>query len=259
MSGGADTLAAIGRGRYRRSVSLATLVTLSLVVVAPSSGGGPEEGPAAAAVGGAAVGPDGPVPPHVLWRDYVRIEKPRSRGHGLLIAAGATFGVGALIQLGDLAFADNGGLGVMERVFIGPAMILAPLGGLMRGRYDAYMDASIGRRPRKAIVPIAVGLTVAAIGAVGGLTNEAFWWQCNIGESGPYFSAGPISEAGFDCRTTLSRIALDSSALLVSGGLGLSAWGFKYRRDTRAYSRAVFAVVPRVRVGELGVGLMGRF
>lgn len=242
-------------------VSPATLVTLSLVVAAPSPGEGPARDPASETIGGVAVSPEGPIPAHVLWRDYVRVEPPKQRGHGLMIAAGVAFGVGAIYQLGDLALCGNCATGVAERVLIGPAMILAPIGGYMRGRYDAYVDASIGRRPRKAVLPLAIGMTMAAIGAVAGLTNEVFWWQCAVGETGPYHTPAPINTQfeGPECRTTLARLTLDGSALLVSGGLGLGMWGLKYRRDTRAYERAVFAVLPRARPGELGVGLMGRF
>ncbi|MEZ4449315.1 MAG: hypothetical protein R3B09_07535 [Nannocystaceae bacterium] len=243
-------------------MSLATALTLSLLMVAPSAGGiaeGIAEGPARSE--GAAIGPDGPVPVTVLWRDYVRVERPRSRGRGLLIATGATFGVGVLVQLGNLAFAQDRGVGVVERAFFASTMVLAPIGGFVRGRYDAYTDRSLGRTMRRPTGMIALGFTMAGLGAIGGLLNEAFWWPCVVGETGPYYQPGPINQVavGPQCHNTLSRAALDGATLLVAGGLGLATWGLKYRHDARAYERAVLAVVPRVRAGEVGLGVTGRF
>ncbi|MCB9566142.1 MAG: hypothetical protein H6710_02815 [Myxococcales bacterium] len=208
-----------------------------------------------------AVGPEGPVPAWQLWQDYVRVERPRYRGTGLFIAAGATFGAGVLAQLVDVAFNDGEGSGFVDRFFIAPSMILAPLAGHFRGRYDAYMDASIGRRPRPARAFVAAGFALAALGAAGGLVNEGLWWQCWIGESGPYYREPPpdVFVAPRSCRSGLARGVLDASALMVSGGMAMALWGVKYRRDMRAYERAVFAVVPRVQQGQLGLGVVGSF
>lgn len=208
-----------------------------------------------------AVGPDGPVPAAVLWNDYVRVQRPRGAGKGLFIAAGAAFGVGLVAQLADVAFNEGQGSGFVDRVFLGPAMILAPIGGYIRGRHDAFMDASIGRKRRPARAILGAGFALAAVGAVAGLANEALWWQCWIGETGPYYKEPPpdVFVAPRSCRSGLARGVLDASALMVGSGLAMALWGVKYRRDSRAYERAAFAVVPRLQQGQVGLGIVGSF
>ncbi|MEZ4384656.1 MAG: hypothetical protein R3A79_25225 [Nannocystaceae bacterium] len=208
-----------------------------------------------------AVGPDGPVPAWVLWRDYVRVKRPKRRGTGLLIAAGATYGVGVFAQLIDIAFNDGLGSGFVDRMWIGPSMVLAPIGGYLRGRDDAFVDASVGRRRKGAKGLMAAGLALAGVGAIAGLANEAMWWQCWISGDGPYYIEPPpeVFVPQTVCRSGAARLVLDASALLVGGGLAMGLWGLKYRKDARAYERAVLAVVPRVQTTQVGIGLVGSF
>lgn len=202
------------------------------------------------------------VPAWVLWRDYVRVEPPANDGKMLLIVAAVGFGVGGLFQLGDMALNDNGSTGLVERVFMGSAMILAPIGAHQRGRYDAFMDTAIGRRRRATTPWIGSGLALAGIGAASGIANEVLWWRCQVGETGPYVIEPPdpnLFSPGEPCRSTISRLILDGSALMVASGLAMAMWGIRYRRDMRSYERAVIAVVPGVGVDRLGIGLAGRF
>ncbi|MCA9660307.1 MAG: hypothetical protein KC486_18335 [Myxococcales bacterium] len=242
-------------------MSWAAAFSLVVAVAAPEV-----EGPVAPAeestisLAADAEGPDGPVPAWVLWRDYVRVKRPKTRGTGLMIAAGATYGVGILAQLADIAFNDGLGSGFVDRLFIGPAMILAPIGGYLRGRDDAFVDASLGRR-RKVKGLMAAGLTLAGIGAIAGLANEGMWWQCWISGEGPYYIEPPpdVFVPQTVCRSGVARLALDASALLVGGGLAMGLWGLKYRKDSRSYERAVLAVVPRVQTTQVGLGIVGSF
>jgi hypothetical protein len=203
------------------------------------------------------------IPAWLLWRDYVKVAPPQGDGKALFIAAAATFGVGAVIQLSDLALNDNSMSGVTERLFIGPAMILAPIGGALRGRYDAYMDTALGRRTRPTKGMIAAGLTLAAVGAIGGVTNEVLWWRCMVGETGPYRQVAPdpdlFTPGSEPCPFSAARLALDGSAMMVSSGLGMALWGLRYRRDMRAYERAVIAAVPTMNSHHFGLALWGRF
>ena len=258
--------------RYREAMPLSLALALALTtgvaqepaldaeeaedgaLVLPREGPLPSEGLAGAPLAGSAARP--------LDQGYVKVKAPEGRGTVVFIAAAASFGAGALTQLLDLAVNDGAGSGVLERVFIGSAMVLAPIGGHLRGRHDAYMDTALGRRRRATRPWLAAGLALAGVGAAAGIANEVLWWRCWTGETGPY-AIPPPSSALFTpvvtCRSTPARLILDGSALMVSSGLAMALWGIRYGRDSRSYERAVLAVVPRVGASELGLGLTGRF
>ncbi len=237
--------------------------TSSLVIAAAFVSEAPE-GPrdtSTVSLAAAAQGPEGPVPAWELWHDYVRIERPARRGTGLMIAAGVTFGVGIAAQVGDIALNDGEGSGYVDRLFIGPSLVLAPLGGFLRGRDDAFVDASVGRHKKSAKTMMIAGLALAGIGAIGGLVNEALWWQCWVGEQGPYHVEPPadVFVSVNVCRSGIARVALDTSALMLSGGLAMGLWGLKYRKDSKKYERAVIAVVPQMQRSQVGFGIVGSF
>lgn len=250
--------------RYRYPVSWAYAFSLAIVAAAPAGERvGPEE-PVTSEVlslSKDAVGPEGPVPAWELWQDYVRIKRPKGRGTGLMIAAGAAYGVGIFAQLTDIAFNEGQGSGYVDRLFLGTSMVLAPVGAFLRGRDDAFVDAAVGRRKRPANVMIGVGLAMAGIGAIAGLANEGMWWQCRLSETGPYYVEPPPDVFVPDsvCRSGLARLALDGSALMFGGGLAMGLWGLKYRRDSKKYERAVISVVPRMQRSQVGFGIVGSF
>ena len=247
--------------RYRARVSWA--FTSSLVIASAFLSGAPEEPreESTESLAAQAQGPEGPVPAWQLWHDYVRIQRPAHRGTGLMIAAGVTFGIGLAAQVGDIALNDGQGEGFAERLFIGPSFVLAPLGGFFRGRDDAFVDASVGRHKKSAKTIMIAGFALAGIGAVGGLVNEALWWQCQIGERGPYKVEPPedVLRPVNVCRSGIARLGLDVSALMLSGGLGMGLWALKYRKDSKTYERAVIAVVPQLQRSQVGFGIVGSF
>ncbi len=245
-------------------MSLAFAFSLAVVAIAPvDERVGPEEPVTneVTSIAQDAVGPEGPVPAWEIWHDYVRIKRPSSRGTGLMIAAGAAYGVGILAQLGDIAFNDGLGSGFVDRLFIGTSMVLAPVGGFLRGRDDAFVDAAVGRRKRPTKLMIGMGLAMAGVGAIAGLANEGMWWQCSLSQTGPYFVEPPPDVFVPDsvCRSGVARLALDGSALMFSGGLAMGLWGLKYRKDSKKYERAVISVVPRLQRSQVGFGIVGSF
>ncbi len=249
--------------RYRCLVSWAYAFSIAIVAAPAAERVGSEEPVTSEVISLSqdAVGPEGPVPSWEIWQDYVRIKRPNGRGTGLLIAAGATYGVGILAQLTDVAINDGLGSGYAERLFLGASMVLAPVGGFLRGRDDAFVDAAVGRRKASSKVMIGVGLAMAGIGAIAGLANEGMWWQCRINETGPYYVEPPpdVFVAESVCRSGVSRLVLDGSALMFGGGLAMGVWGLKYRKDSKKYERAVISVVPRMQRSQVGIGIVGSF
>jgi hypothetical protein len=191
-------------------------------------------------------------------RDYVRVARPRLRGTGLMVTAGSLYATAVAFQLGDLAVCDNCAYGALERGFLAPAAILAPIGAAMRGRSDAYRDTAARFEPRNTRPTIIAGVSLAAAGAVAGIANEVMWWQCKRNGTGPYVRDGG-DDWWNDCRYGVGRATLNLSAAALTAGISMVAWGLRYRRDAHAYRNARVTVAPQIGRREAMLTLAGRF
>jgi hypothetical protein len=189
-------------------------------------------------------------------RDYVRVQRPRMRGTGLMVTAGSLYATAILFQIGDWAWCGNCAMGLLERGFLAPAAVLAPIGAMLRGRHDAYRDtaARIPHRDTRAVV--IAGASLAVVGAAAGLANEIMWWQCMRDEKGPYVVE---NQSWTDCRYGVGRATLDLSAAAFTTGLSMIAWGLSYRRDANIYRHARLTVAPQINSREAMLTVAGRF
>lgn len=200
------------------------------------------------------------------WRrDYVEVTPPRHRGTGLLVGSGLGYAAAVITQLIDATVYRNVGSGLLDRLFLLTGIALAPAGADLRARHDAYYDAAIGlpTRPTRPLIGAGLGLTL--LGGLTTITSEVMWWQCAIGDEGPYHTGGMSEFEEFSnrrrrpCNYGAGRTVVDLGAGTLGAGLGMLAWGLRYRHDARIYSRARFAVLPRAGRGQLGLTLAGSF
>ena len=188
-------------------------------------------------------------------RDYVRVQRPRMRGTGLMVTAGSLFATALAFQIGDWAICGNCARGLLERGFLLPAAVLAPIGAMMRGRSDAYRDTA-ARLPHRDTRSVVIGgLSLAAVGAAAGLANEIMWWQCIRNEKGPYV----VDDDWWGCRHGVGRATLDLSFAAFTAGISMVAWGLRYRRDANVYRNARVTVAPHVTSREAMLTIAGRF
>ena len=200
------------------------------------------------------------------WRrDYVEVAPPRFRGTGLIVGSGVGYAAAVVTQLIDATVYRNVGSGLLDRVFLLTGIALAPAGADARGRYDAYYDAAIGlpTRPTRPLIGAGLGLTL--LGGLATVTSEVMWWQCAIGDEGPYHTGGTSEFEEFSnrrrrpCNYAAGRAVVDLGAGTLGAGLGMLTWGLRYRHDSRIYSRARFAVLPRASRGQVGLTVAGSF
>lgn len=190
---------------------------------------------------------------------WVKVEPPRFRGTGLLIAAGVLYASAVAYQAGDSVLCGDCAGGFIERALMFTGMGLAAGGGVHRAHADAYDDTAFGRSRRDTRRTFIAGVALTGAGAVLGLVNEGLWWRCFFSGDGPYAADGAGNGLA-DCRYGVSRALLDVSVAATGTGLGLLSWSLTYRRDAKAYQRArVIGLRPTLGRDRFGLGLAGRF
>jgi hypothetical protein len=185
---------------------------------------------------------------------WVVVERPTSRGNGLVIAAGLSLGLGVSLQLGDQVFCGGECLmGFVERVAFGHAFAFAAAAGSRRGKADAFDDAVLkryrdGRRAKLA------GSVLLGLGLGIGIINEGLWWSF-IATGG-----GPFADHDYARSLAISRAMLDIATITGSTGVGLLTWEARYRRDRAGYRNArVLSLAPAFGPALTGATFQGRF
>jgi hypothetical protein len=166
----------------------------------------------------------------------------------------------------DAAVFRNVGTGLLDRGFLLATAITVPLGAHMRARHDAYYDAAIGRGRREVRRLVGAGAGLVVLGGLATVASEAMWWQCAIGDEGPYHTGG-TSEFPDDfsnrrrrpCNYDVARTVVDLGTAAFSAGAGMLVYGLRYRHDSRIYARARFVLVPTAAPGRGGLAMVGRF
>lgn len=214
------------------------------------------------------------------------IVKPvHKTGIGLMIAAGATGGLGWLIALTKLsavrkcndaigaAVLDNGagGFDAVRQCFRSSGAILgltipgyivndvtyglAPVAGVYRGRYDAANAVWDGKPKRSTPVLIGVGAGLLAGGIVGRITTfVVFWRQINVTR---LFDKYPLG-----AHFVLTQLAAAS----IQAGGGLLGYGMAYKKsltlEEDRHKKAGLSnvkLVPQLGWAYTGLGLTGEF
>lgn len=211
-------------------------------------------------------------------------------GIGLMIAAGATGGLGWVIALSKLAALNkcksaigeavlngSGGFGAIKQCGSSAKSMfaltpfgwivndvtygLAPAAGVYRGRYDGTNASWEGKPQRPTPVFIGVGAGLLAGGIVGRIvTFVAFWRQLSIKR----FLDGhvPFEKYPLGAHFVLQQVAAAS----VQAGGGMLGYGLAYKRaKTTEDSRrkiggfANVQLAPQVSWSYTGIGLSGEF
>ena len=190
---------------------------------------------------------------HRVPPGWVVVDRPTSRGTGLIIGAGVSFGFGLALQLGDRVFCGDCLMGIVERVAFGHAFAFAAAAGSRRGRADAFDDAVL-ERTRDARRAKLAGAVLLGLGLGIGVANEAVWWSfIATGD-------GPLAEHDYARSLAITRAMLDIATAAGSTGVGLLTWRARYLRDRTAYRNArVLALAPAFGPALTGATFQGRF
>lgn len=213
------------------------------------------------------------------------IKPVHHKGIGLMVAAGATGGLGWVIALAKLSALNScksaigtavtmngaGGFDAVRQCFRSSGAILgltipgylvndvtyglAPAAGVYRGRYDGANAAWDGKPNRPAPVLIGVGAGLLAGGIVGRITTfVVFWRQLNPGR---LFDKYPLG-----AHFVLTQL----SAASIQAGGGLLGYGMAYKKSKtledgrrKAAGLANVKLAPQVGWAYTGLGLTGEF